>query len=165
MILSGTITDASGRASGQVTEEVLEFDPARQAARGRPQLRAGRAEMRPYIAEMSRIADTFVSCYPNAGLPNASANDDESPKRQAGYIAEFAGGGFLVNLVGGCCGTTPAHIAEIAKAVEGKPPRPVPPSRSPPGCPAWSRSTSTTTRCSSTSVSAPTSPARPGSAT
>ena len=81
--------------------------------------------MRPYIAEMSRIADTFVSCYPNAGLPNAFGEYDESPQRQAGYIAEFAEAG-LVNLVGGCCGTTPAHIAEIAKVVAGTPPRPVP---------------------------------------
>ena len=81
--------------------------------------------MRPYIAEMSRIADTFVSCYPNAGLAQRLWRYDESPKRQAGYIAEFAEAG-LVNLVGGCCGTTPAHIAEIAKVVEGLPAREVP---------------------------------------
>ncbi len=81
--------------------------------------------MRPYIAEMARIADTFVSCYPNAGLPNAFGEYDESPERQAGYIAEFAEAG-LVNLVGGCCGTAPPHIAEIAKVVEGKPPRELP---------------------------------------
>src|SRR5689334_4846007 len=74
---------------------------------------------------MSRISDTFVSAYPNAGLPNAFGEYDESPKRQAGYVADFAEAG-LVNLVGGCCGTTPAHIADIAKAVEGKPPREVP---------------------------------------
>ena len=80
---------------------------------------------RPYIAEMARIADTFVSCYPNAGLPNAFGEYDESPEHQAGYIAEFAEAG-LVNLVGGCCGTTPAHIAEIAKVVEGKAQRELP---------------------------------------
>ena len=81
--------------------------------------------MRPYIAEMSRIADTFVSCYPNAGLPNAFGEYDESPEHQAGYLAEFAESG-LVNLVGGCCGTAPPHIAAIARVVEGVPPREVP---------------------------------------
>jgi 5-methyltetrahydrofolate--homocysteine methyltransferase len=81
--------------------------------------------MRPYIAEVARIADTFVSCYPNAGLPNAFGEYDESPEAQAGYIKEFAEAG-LVNLVGGCCGTTPAHIAEIAKVVEGVPQRELP---------------------------------------
>ena len=81
--------------------------------------------MRPYIAEMSRIADTFVSCYPNAGLPNAFGEYDESPEHQAGYLAEFAESG-LVNLVGGCCGTAPPHIAAIARVVEGLPPREVP---------------------------------------
>src|SRR6202044_2957095 len=85
----------------------------------------GAPEMRPYIAEVARIADTFVSCYPNAGLPNAFGEYDESPERQAGYIAEFAEAG-LVNLVGGCCGTAPPHIAEIAKVVEGLRPREVP---------------------------------------
>ncbi|MCW2553019.1 MAG: hypothetical protein JWR78_2800, partial [Mycobacterium sp.] len=74
---------------------------------------------------MARIADNFVSCYPNAGLPNAFGEYDESPEAQAGYIAEFAEAG-LVNLVGGCCGTAPPHIAEIAKVVEGKPPRELP---------------------------------------
>ena len=126
VILSGTITDASGRTlSGQVTEAFWNsIRHARPLAVGL-NCALGAPEMRPYIAEMSRIADTFVSCYPNAGLPNAFGEYDESPKRQAGYVAEFAEAGF-VNLVGGCCGTTPAHIAEIAKAVEGKPPRPVP---------------------------------------
>ena len=74
---------------------------------------------------MSRIADTFVSCYPNAGLPNAFGEYDESPDRQASYIADFADAG-LVNLVGGCCGTAPPHIAAMARVVEGKPPRVVP---------------------------------------
>ncbi len=126
VILSGTITDASGRTlSGQVTEAFWNsIRHARPLAVGL-NCALGAPEMRPYIAEMSRIADTFVSCYPNAGLPNAFGEYDESPKRQAGYVAEFAEAGF-VNLVGGCCGTTPAHIAEIAKAVEGKPPRAVP---------------------------------------
>ncbi len=126
VIISGTITDASGRTlSGQVTEafwnsirHVKPIAVGLNCALGAP-------EMRPYIAEMSRIADTFVSCYPNAGLPNAFGEYDESPECQAGYIAEFAEAG-LVNLVGGCCGTAPPHIAEIAKVVEGKAPRAVP---------------------------------------
>ncbi|MGB3234021.1 MAG: methionine synthase [Mycobacterium sp.] len=126
VIISGTITDASGRTlSGQVTEafwnairHVKPIAVGLNCALGAP-------EMRPYIAEMARIADTFVSCYPNAGLPNAFGEYDESPEAQASYIAEFAEAG-LVNLVGGCCGTAPPHIAEIAKVVEGKPPRELP---------------------------------------
>ncbi|MCY7396264.1 MAG: methionine synthase [Nocardioides sp.] len=120
VIISGTITDASGRTlSGQVTEAF--WDSVRHA---RPiavglNCALGAKEMRPYIAEMSRIADSFVSCYPNAGLPNAFGEYDEAPEETAAIIAEFAESGF-VNLVGGCCGTTPAHIAAIAGAVEGK---------------------------------------------
>ncbi|MCB0934265.1 MAG: methionine synthase [Mycobacterium sp.] len=126
VIISGTITDASGRTlSGQVTEAFWNSIRHAQPIAVGLNCALGAPEMRPYIAEMSRIADTFVSCYPNAGLPNAFGEYDESPKRQAGYIAEFAEAG-LVNLVGGCCGTTPAHIAEIAKVVEGLPAREVP---------------------------------------
>ncbi|MGV0805411.1 methionine synthase [Mycolicibacterium setense] len=126
VIISGTITDASGRTlSGQVTEAFWNsIRHAKPLAVGL-NCALGAPEMRPYIAEMARIADTFVSCYPNAGLPNAFGEYDESPKRQAGYVADFAEAG-LVNLVGGCCGTAPAHIAEIAKVVEGVPPRKVP---------------------------------------
>jgi 5-methyltetrahydrofolate--homocysteine methyltransferase len=126
VIISGTITDASGRTlSGQVTEAFWNsIRHAKPIAVGL-NCALGAPEMRPYLAEMSRIADTFVSCYPNAGLPNAFGEYDESPKRQAGYVADFAEAG-LVNMVGGCCGTTPAHIAEIAKVVDGKPPREVP---------------------------------------
>ena len=126
VIISGTITDASGRTlSGQVTEAFWNaIRHAKPIAVGL-NCALGAPEMRPYIAEMARIADTFVSCYPNAGLPNAFGEYDESPESQAGYIAEFAEAG-LVNLVGGCCGTTPAHIAEIAKVVEGKPQRELP---------------------------------------
>lgn len=126
VIISGTITDASGRTlSGQVTEAF--WNSIRHANPIAVGLNCalGAPEMRPYIAEIARIADTFVSCYPNAGLPNAFAEYDETPQRQAGYLAEFAEAG-LINLAGGCCGTTPAHIAEIAKVVEGKPPRQVP---------------------------------------
>ncbi|MEB4211707.1 methionine synthase [Mycobacterium sp. 94-17] len=125
LIISGTITDASGRTlSGQVTEAFWNsIRHAKPIAVGL-NCALGAPEMRPYIAEVSRIADTFVSCYPNAGLPNAFGEYDESPERQASYIADFAEAG-LVNLVGGCCGTAPPHIAEIAKVVEGKPPREV----------------------------------------
>ncbi|MFW6899224.1 methionine synthase [Nocardioides sp. CPCC 206348] len=126
VVISGTITDASGRTlSGQVTEAFWNaMRHAKPLAIGL-NCALGAPEMRPYMAEISRIADTFVSSYPNAGLPNAFGEYDESPERQAGYIEEFASAG-LVNLVGGCCGTTPAHIAEIAKAVEGKSPRVLP---------------------------------------
>ncbi|WP_442930406.1 methionine synthase [Mycobacterium sp. NBC_00419] len=126
VIISGTITDASGRTlSGQVTEAFWNsIRHAKPLAVGL-NCALGAPEMRPYLAEISRIADIFVSCYPNAGLPNAFGEYDESPKRQASYVADFAEAG-LVNMVGGCCGTTPAHIAEIAKVVEGKPPREVP---------------------------------------
>lgn len=126
VIISGTITDASGRTlSGQVTEAFWNsIRHAKPIAVGL-NCALGAPEMRPYIAEMARIADTFVSCYPNAGLPNAFGEYDETPERQAGYIADFAEAG-LVNIVGGCCGTAPPHIAEIARVVEGKPPREVP---------------------------------------
>src|SRR5688500_3769597 len=122
VMVSGTITDASGRTlSGQVTEAF--WNSVRHV---RPLLvglncALGAKEMRPYIAEISRIADTLVSCYPNAGLPNAFGEYDESPDETAAVLEEFAASGF-VNMVGGCCGTTPAHIAAIARAVEGKAP-------------------------------------------
>ena len=126
VVISGTITDASGRTlSGQTTEAF--WNSVRHA---RPLLvglncALGAAEMRPYVVELSRIADTFVSVYPNAGLPNAFGEYDEAAEQTAAIIEEFAGAG-LVNMVGGCCGTTPAHVAAIAGAVEGKAPRKVP---------------------------------------
>ena len=126
VIISGTITDASGRTlSGQVTEAFWNsVRHARPLAVGL-NCALGAKEMRPYIEEMSRIADTHLSCYPNAGLPNAFGEYDEAPAETAAIISEFADAGF-VNLVGGCCGTTPAHIADIAAAVEGKAGREVP---------------------------------------
>jgi 5-methyltetrahydrofolate--homocysteine methyltransferase len=90
----------------------------------------GANEMRPYLAELAKIATTYVSCYPNAGLPNAFGDYDEQPKTTAGFLHEFASSG-LVNILGGCCGTTPEHIRAIAEAVEGLPPRVVP---QPPEC-------------------------------
>jgi 5-methyltetrahydrofolate--homocysteine methyltransferase len=120
VVVSGTITDASGRTlSGQVTEafwnSVCHVRPLAVGLN----CALGAKEMRPYIAEMSRVADTFVSCYPNAGLPNAFGEYDETPEETASVLGEFAEAGF-VNLVGGCCGTTPEHIATIAKAVDGR---------------------------------------------
>lgn len=126
VVISGTITDASGRTlSGQVTEAF--WDSVRHAEPLLVGLNCalGAQEMRPYIAELSRISDAFVSCYPNAGLPNAFGEYDEGPTDTAGHVHEFATAGF-VNLVGGCCGTTPAHIAEIAKQVADVAPRGVP---------------------------------------
>src|SRR6476469_3142427 len=123
VVVSGTITDASGRTlSGQVTEAF--WDSVRHVSPLAVGLNCalGAKEMRPYIAEMARLADSFVSCYPNAGLPNAFGEYDEAPDETAGIVGEFAEAG-LVNLVGGCCGTTPEHIAAIAKAVDGKPAR------------------------------------------
>ena len=126
VIISGTITDASGRTlSGQVTEAFWNsVRHARPLAVGL-NCALGAKEMRPYLEEMSRIADAFVSCYPNAGLPNAFGEYDEAPTETSAIIGEFADAGF-VNIVGGCCGTTPAHIAEIVSAVAGKPRRVVP---------------------------------------
>ena len=126
VVISGTITDASGRTlSGQTTEAF--WNSVRHA---RPLLvglncALGAKEMRPFLAELSRVADTFVSAYPNAGLPNAFGEYDEAASETAETLGEFADAG-LVNLVGGCCGTTPDHIAAIAKAVDGKAPREVP---------------------------------------
>src|SRR4051794_18363086 len=123
VMISGTITDASGRTlSGQVTEafwhSIRHVNPLLVGLN----CALGAKEMRPYIAELSRIADTFVSCYPNAGLPNAFGEYDESPEETASILAEFADSGF-VNVVGGCCGTTPAHIAAVAAVAEGRTPR------------------------------------------
>jgi 5-methyltetrahydrofolate--homocysteine methyltransferase len=83
--------------------------------------------MRPYIEEMARVADTYVSCYPNAGLPNPMAETgyDETPGQTSRLLEDFARSGF-VNIVGGCCGTTPAHIRAIAEAVTTLPPRALP---------------------------------------
>ncbi len=122
VILSGTITDASGRTlSGQTTEAFWNsIRHARPLAVGLNCALGGR-DMRPYIAELARLADCSVSCYPNAGLPNAFGEYDEKPEDTAAILAEFAEAG-LVNLVGGCCGTTPDHIRAISDAVAGKPP-------------------------------------------
>ncbi|HEU5043976.1 MAG TPA: methionine synthase [Nocardioidaceae bacterium] len=123
VVISGTITDASGRTlSGQVTEAFWHsVRHARPLAVGL-NCALGAKQMRPYLAELARIADCFVSCYPNAGLPNAFGEYDEAPEETGGVLEEFAESG-LVNLVGGCCGTTPEHTREIARRVEGRAPR------------------------------------------
>ncbi len=121
--ISGTITDASGRTlSGQTTEAF--WNSIRHA---RPLVvglncALGAADLRPYVAELARIADCFVSAHPNAGLPNEFGEYDETPDQMAAVLGEFATGG-LVNLLGGCCGTTPEHIAAIATAAKGADPR------------------------------------------
>jgi 5-methyltetrahydrofolate--homocysteine methyltransferase len=126
IMISGTITDASGRTlSGQTVEAF--WNSIRHAAPFMVGLNCalGAAELRPWIAELSRIADTCVSAYPNAGLPNEFGEYDESAEHMAGIIAEFADSG-LVNLVGGCCGTTPEHIRALADVVASRSPRKVP---------------------------------------
>ena len=123
VIISGTITDASGRTlSGQVTEAF--WNSVRHANPLAIGLNCalGAAEMRPYVAELARLADTFVSCYPNAGLPNAFGEYDETPEHMSGLVGEFAEAG-LVNILGGCCGTTPEHIAAIREAAGRATPR------------------------------------------
>ena len=123
VVISGTITDASGRTlSGQVTEAF--WNSVRHVAPLAVGLNCalGAKELRPYVAELARCADTFVSAYPNAGLPNAFGEYDEEPDTMADTLAEFAESG-LVNLVGGCCGTTPAHIEAIARATKDAAPR------------------------------------------
>ncbi|MFZ5538265.1 MAG: methionine synthase [Pseudomonadota bacterium] len=128
VIVSGTVTDASGRIlSGQTVEAFwYSVRHARPLAVGL-NCALGAALMRPYIEELASIADTFVSVYPNAGLPNPMSDTgfDETPEVTSRLLLEFAQAGF-VNIAGGCCGTTPEHIRAIAQAIEGSAPRPVP---------------------------------------
>jgi 5-methyltetrahydrofolate--homocysteine methyltransferase len=123
IIISGTITDASGRTlSGQTAEAFwLSIRHAKPIAVGL-NCALGARELRPYIETLSNISDTYISAYPNAGLPNELGEYDEQAPETAAYIKEFAQSGF-VNLVGGCCGTTPDHIAAIARGVKGVTPR------------------------------------------
>ncbi len=124
--ISGTITDRSGRTlSGQTVEAF--WNSVRHA---KPfavgfNCALGADLMRPHIAELSRIADTRVAAYPNAGLPNAFGLYDEEPDQTAAHLDEWARSG-LVNILGGCCGATPDHIRAIARAVAGKTPRAIP---------------------------------------
>ena len=127
LIVSGTITDASGRTLSGQTPEAF-WNSVRHAKPLAVGLNCalGAALMRPYIEDIARVADTYVSCYPNAGLPNPMSDTgyDETPEQTAALLSDFARSGF-VNIVGGCCGTTPAHIRAIADAVRNLPPRKV----------------------------------------
>jgi 5-methyltetrahydrofolate--homocysteine methyltransferase len=123
LMISATITDRSGRTlSGQTIDAFwVSIRHARPFSVG-VNCALGARDMRQYVADLARIADCYVSCYPNAGLPNAFGAYDEQPSDTGGYLQEFASSGF-VNIVGGCCGTTPDHIAAIAQAVGQLPPR------------------------------------------
>ncbi|HSH48577.1 MAG TPA: homocysteine S-methyltransferase family protein, partial [Halomonas sp.] len=126
VMISGTITDASGRTlSGQTTEAF--WNSVRHAKPLTIGLNCalGAAELRPYLQELSSKADTFVSAHPNAGLPNEFGEYDQSAEEMAEIVAEFAQSG-LVNIIGGCCGSTPEHIAAIRQAIDGMAPRQVP---------------------------------------
>jgi len=126
VMISGTITDRSGRLLSGQTPAAF-WNSVRHATPFSIGLNCalGAREMRAHIAEIARIADTFVCAYPNAGLPNEFGRYDESPQFMATLLGEFADAG-LVNVVGGCCGTTPEHIDAIVRAVKGKPPRQIP---------------------------------------
>ncbi|VDM82352.1 unnamed protein product, partial [Strongylus vulgaris] len=127
VFLSGTIVDLSGRTlSGQTGEAFLV-----STRQGRPSAvglncALGAKDMRPFIEAMANFSEALVICYPNAGLPNALGGYDETPEDMAKVLKQFAMDG-LVNIVGGCCGTTPDHISAIANAVKGVAPRQPPP--------------------------------------
>lgn len=125
VMVSGTITDASGRTlSGQTAEAFwYSLRHAQPLAIGL-NCALGAKDLRQHVDVLSTVADTHVSCHPNAGLPNAFGGYDETPEDMAEVLREFAQSG-LINLVGGCCGTTPEHIAAIAEVVRGLPPREV----------------------------------------
>ncbi|HWP38871.1 MAG TPA: methionine synthase [Gemmatimonadales bacterium] len=126
LMVSGTITDASGRTLSGQTAEAFWYS-VRHAGLFSIGLNCalGARDLRPHVAELSRAADVYVSCHPNAGLPNAFGGYDETPEKMAETLGEFAHSG-LVNIVGGCCGTTPAHIRRIADAVRDCRPREIP---------------------------------------
>ncbi|MCE8040917.1 methionine synthase [Halomonas daqingensis] len=126
VMISGTITDASGRTlSGQTTEAFWNSVRHAQPLSIGLNCALGAEELRPYLEELSTKADTFVSAHPNAGLPNEFGEYDQTPEEMAAIVAEFASSG-LVNIIGGCCGSTPEHIAAIHAAIQGMAPRKVP---------------------------------------
>ncbi len=126
IMISGTITDASGRTlSGQTTEAFWNSISHAQPIAVGLNCALGAEELRPYLEELSNKADTFVSAHPNAGLPNAFGEYDQTPDEMASIVAEFADSG-LVNIIGGCCGSTPAHIKAIADRMATIPNRKVP---------------------------------------
>jgi 5-methyltetrahydrofolate--homocysteine methyltransferase len=123
VVLSVTITDASGRTlSGQTVEAFWNSVRHSKPLAVGINCALGAAEMRPYIEELSNIADCYISCYPNAGLPNAFGGYDQTAAEMAALVGDFAAQGWI-NLLGGCCGSTPEHIAAIAEAVRLHPPR------------------------------------------
>jgi 5-methyltetrahydrofolate--homocysteine methyltransferase len=126
VMISATITDRSGRLLSGQTPAAF-WNSVRHAAPFSVGLNCalGAGEMRAHIAEIARVADTLVCAYPNAGLPNEFGGYDEGPALMGSLLGEFAQAG-LVNIVGGCCGTTPDHIRAMARAVEDKPPRQIP---------------------------------------
>ncbi|HWA86074.1 MAG TPA: homocysteine S-methyltransferase family protein [Opitutus sp.] len=124
--ISVTVADASGRTlSGQTIAAFYNSVRHAQPFSVGINCALGGAQMRPYLEELAGLAECFVSCYPNAGLPNAFGGYDEAPADMARVLGEFAANGWL-NIVGGCCGSTPAHIAAIAAAVKSRAPRRVP---------------------------------------
>ncbi|KAA8666309.1 methionine synthase [Vibrio gigantis] len=126
VMISGTITDASGRTlSGQTTEAFYNALRHVKPISFGLNCALGPDELREYVGEMSRISESYVSAHPNAGLPNAFGEYDLSPEDMAEHVKEWAESGFL-NLIGGCCGTTPEHIRQMAEAVEGVTPRQLP---------------------------------------
>ena len=126
VLISGTITDASGRTlSGQTAEAFWYSLRHAQPLSIGLNCALGAKDLRPHIDILAQVADVNISCHPNAGLPNAFGGYDETPEDMAGMLREFAEAG-LLNLVGGCCGTTPEHIAAIAEAVADLPPRALP---------------------------------------
>ena len=126
VMVSGTITDRSGRTlSGQLIEAFWNSVSHADLLSVGINCALGAKEMRPYIEELSRLAPVFLSSYPNAGLPNAFGGFDETPEKMAADLSDFAGHGWI-NIAGGCCGTTPAHIRAIADAVAGHAPRTIP---------------------------------------
>jgi 5-methyltetrahydrofolate--homocysteine methyltransferase len=126
LMLSVTVADRSGRTlSGQTIDAFYVSIRHAQPLSVGINCALGARDMRPYLAELARIAECYVSSYPNAGLPNAFGEYDELPAETAALLRDFATSGFA-NLLGGCCGTTPEHIAAIAKAVEGVAPRKLP---------------------------------------
>jgi 5-methyltetrahydrofolate--homocysteine methyltransferase len=129
IMISGTITDRSGRTLSGQTAEAFWYS----VAHAHPlsvglNCALGAKDLREHVETLARVADCYVSAHPNAGLPNALGGYDETPQEMAAMLGEFARSG-LLNLVGGCCGTTPAHIAAIAEAVRDVPPRALPHAR------------------------------------
>jgi 5-methyltetrahydrofolate--homocysteine methyltransferase len=126
VMISGTITDASGRTLSGQTAEAFHASVSHSAPLSIGlNCALGASDLRPHVETLARISPSYISAHPNAGLPNAFGGYDETPEQMAAVLGEFARSG-LLNLVGGCCGTSPEHIRAIAEAVHGVPPRALP---------------------------------------